>query len=288
MICTRTLKPGDEGTVASFLAGHADSSMFLRANLRAGGLVDRGETFQATWAGAFAEGALVGVAAHAWNGNLLVQAPRALTEVVRAAAAASPRPVAGLLGERAQVIAARDALGLSRRPASFDSHDDLFALDLGRLVVPEPLAAGRVCCMRATSAEREVLVGWRCAYRIELLGDRPDDPGLRAASATEVDTWLADEGAFVLVEDGAPVACAAFNARLPDCVQIGGVFTVPGRRGRGHGRAAVAGALLRARDLGVWRTILFTGRDNEPARRAYRALGYEVVGDFGIVFFVRP
>ncbi len=76
-----------------------------------------------------------------------------------------------------------------------------------------------------------------------------------------------------------------FNARLPDCVQIGGVYTPPARRGHGYARAAVAGALLEARDAGATRSILFTGEHNAAARAAYLALGYRVIGDFGLVLF---
>jgi len=44
----RTLQPGDEAALDAFLARHAESSMFLRSNARAAGLVDRGEPLQAT------------------------------------------------------------------------------------------------------------------------------------------------------------------------------------------------------------------------------------------------
>jgi predicted GNAT family acetyltransferase len=79
-----------------------------------------------------------------------------------------------------------------------------------------------------------------------------------------------------------------FNGRLPDAVQIGGVFTPPALRARGFARAVVAGALLAARADGVTRSILFTGRDNAFARSAYLSLGYGIVGDYGIVFLADP
>jgi predicted GNAT family acetyltransferase len=88
---------------------------------------------------------------------------------------------------------------------------------------------------------------------------------------------------WLLEQDGWPVASTGFNARLPDVVQIGGVYTPPALRGRGYARAAVAGSLLAVRETGVRRAVLFTGTDNEPARRTYLALGFRVVGDFGFV-----
>jgi predicted GNAT family acetyltransferase len=285
VIRVRTLRPGDEAAVEAFLLGHADSSMFLRSNLRAGGLEDRGEVFQATWAGAFDGGTLIGVAAHAWNANLLLQAPRALPDVVRHAVGASGRPVAGLLGAWSQVAAARAVLGRESDAARFVSHDDLFVLDLAALAVPAALARGEIRLRLARDEDLGHIARWRSAYRIELLGHPADDPDVDARSAAELEPMLRQDGCFLLERDGVPLAFSAFNARLPDCVQIGGVFTPPALRGRGYARAVVAGSLLQAREHGATRSILFTGKDNQFARRAYTALGYRVVGDFGIVLY---
>jgi uncharacterized protein len=75
-----------------------------------------------------------------------------------------------------------------------------------------------------------------------------------------------------------------FNARLPDVVQVGGVYTPPEHRRRGAARAVVAGMLRGARDEeGVGRAILFTGDDNVAAQTAYRAIGFTAVGEYGLV-----
>ena len=76
---------------------------------------------------------------------------------------------------------------------------------------------------------------------------------------------------------------ATHNARIPDMVQIGGVWTMPALRGQGLARAVVAGALLAARQDGVQSAVLFTGKQNEPARRAYRSLGFRIVTEYAIV-----
>ena len=86
---------------------------------------------------------------------------------------------------------------------------------------------------------------------------------------------------------GIPVSCCSFNARLPDMVQIGGVFTPSQHRQRGYARAVVAGALLEARRQGVAAAILFTGSGNEAAQRAYLGIGFEAVGDYAITLFAR-
>ena len=47
----RLLVPGDEPPIEVFLEHHAASSMFLRSNLRAAGIVDHGQRFQGSWFG---------------------------------------------------------------------------------------------------------------------------------------------------------------------------------------------------------------------------------------------
>ncbi|HKX19078.1 MAG TPA: GNAT family N-acetyltransferase, partial [bacterium] len=71
----RVLHPGDEAALDAFLATHAETSMFLRANARSAGLTDRGKPMQATYVAALDAGRITGVAAHCWNGMVLVQAP---------------------------------------------------------------------------------------------------------------------------------------------------------------------------------------------------------------------
>src|SRR2546427_598035 len=138
----RLLRPGDEGALETFLARHADSSMFLRSNARAAGLVDRGAPGQATYVAALERGEIVGVAAHCWNGMVLLQSPAHVAVLAREAGRRSGRAVAGFSGPWDQVVAARQALGLEDRGARRDSREDLYTLDLRQLVVPPALAAG--------------------------------------------------------------------------------------------------------------------------------------------------
>lgn len=282
MIETRILSPGDEPAVEGFLARHTDSSMILRSNLRSHGVRYRGQPFEAVWAAALDGGRIAGIAAHAWNDNLLVQAPCGLSEVVRAATRASGRPLRGFLGPWSQATAARAALGLLDAPASVAEREILYALDLDRLSVPEPLLQGRVACARASAEERDLLIDWRVAYHVDQLGRVASD-AVRAHATEEIDMLAGIGALYVLHADGKPVGCTGFNALLPDCVQVGGVWTPPELRARGYARAAVAGSLLERRAAGVGRSVLFTGPENRSARRAYEALGYLAVGEYGMI-----
>jgi GNAT superfamily N-acetyltransferase len=278
-----TLGPGDEPALEAFLVRHAHSSMFLRSNLAAGGIVDRGQPHQSTYVAAREGGAITGVAAHSWHGMLQLQAPaHVVGELAAAAIERSGRAVTGLVGPWAQVVAARATLGYDDTRVRLCSHEDLFALDLIDLVVPAALADGRVRCRRAETDEWPLLVDWRVAYDVEI-SNATDTPALRASTATDLARLHAREATWVLADGDAVVAYSAFNAQLADVVQVGGVYTPPALRGRGYARAVVAGSLRAARARGVTGAILFTGKDNHFAQRAYRALGFRVVGDYGVV-----
>ena len=283
----RALVPGDEKAVGALLEAHPDSSMFLRRNLTVNGLVDRGEVYHGAWAAAFEEGRLVAVAQHSRFGSVLLQAPVHLAAVARAAVRASARPVRGFVGPLAQTLAARTALGLDAVPMRVESREGLYALPLGALVVPAPLTSGAWHCRRPRQEDMERLVEWRVAYNVES-NNQTDGPALRAASREEIERGVGEGASWVLEVSGAPVAYQQFNAMLPDVVQVGGVWTPPALRGRGYARAVVAGSLLAARGDDVRRAVLFTGDENVPARRAYAALGFERVGDWGLLFLETP
>jgi ribosomal protein S18 acetylase RimI-like enzyme len=280
----RRLVEGEEAALDPFLATHTVSSMFMRSNLRRVGLVDRGEPYQATYVAAFDRGEVVGVVGHCWNGMLLVQAPAAVELLAPEAVAASGREVLGVSGPGEQVTRARRALGLESAETTEDSIDDLFSLELGAMKVPAALTEGRVTVRHPDAGELGLMADWSASFHREALGFA-DGPELRRNCSDQV-RRLQEEGAqFVLDLAGAPVAYAAFNATLPDTVQLGGVWTPAAFRGRGYGRSVVAGALLAARAAGVTRAVLFTGPNNRAAQAAYHSLGFERVGDYGLVIF---
>ena len=46
-----------------------------------------------------------------------------------------------------------------------------------------------------------------------------------------------------------------------------------------------AGSLVAAKAAGVGRSVLFTPKDNASAQAAYRAIGFRIVGEYGLVAF---
>jgi RimJ/RimL family protein N-acetyltransferase len=279
----RTLHTADLPMIEAFLMRHADSSMNLRGNLRRDGL-EHGSVH----AGAFDErGELRAVVAH-YNatGNVALQADdlRALEVALEHAVHSSAMPVRGFFGRRDLVEHARSALRMRDVPTRYDSDEGLYALDLDALRLP-PLASDPDITLRPLDpAHVEVFVRWRIAYEIESVGANADEALERVARA-KAQQAIAHGEPVLLTHRGEPVAMTEFNARLPDTCQVGGVFTPVELRSRGYARAAVGLSLAHARSRGVRRAILFTGEHDVPAIKAYRALGFERIGDFKIVLF---
>jgi predicted GNAT family acetyltransferase len=136
----------------------------------------------------------------------------------------------------------------------------------------------------ATSKDRDELTAWRHDYLCETLGATPGEP-TRKRAGEEIARAVEEGRAFVLAMADNILAYAGFNATLPDMVQVGGVYSPPAERGLGYARAATHGALLAARARGVKRAILFTAEENIPAKRCYEGLGFQRVGDYGIVIY---
>jgi RimJ/RimL family protein N-acetyltransferase len=283
MVSFRVLQPGDEAALEAFLLPRIETSAFLLGNLREAGLEDHGQRFQGTYAAAFQNQQITGVVSLFWNGTLLLQTPqRWLGDLIHTAWQAAPRPPKNLLGPGDQVAAALQLLGISPEDRQFDESEVLYELSLHELVVPDALLSGQVLGRCARPDDLDLLTAWRVGYSIDAF-DAADSPALWEDSRASMQRQLQQQRTWILETGGQPVAMSSFNAVLPELVQVGGVYTPPPLRRRGYGRAAVATSLLDARRGGVERSVLFTGEDNWPARRAYLSLGYRPIGDYRIV-----
>jgi predicted GNAT family acetyltransferase len=192
------------------------------------------------------------------------------------------RKVKGLLGPWVEAEAALDALDLRTQLRAPLSPEDLFSLSLGELKVPHELARGRLTTRRAALDDFDTLAAWRVTYENEILSAAPGAE-TEARARADIQSWIAEGRVWLALENGAPVSMSGFNARLPDTVQVGGVFTPREFRGRGFARAAVAGSLLDARMEGARDAVLFTEVVNHRAKRVYAALGFQRVGDYGMI-----
>lgn len=280
----RRLGPPDDATLRAFLGARLQSSFILLANFVADGFTYEGKPYQGVYAGAFENDELIGVAAHYWNDNLIFQAPTLAVEIGAAALRHSGRAAQGLVGPWEQVAAARDGLGLGNLPTRYASKEILYALELARLQIPQALASGAVRCRRAQVADVPCLVDYAIAEAAETFGD-PDMRERREKLDESLRQHIGEGMIFVLEAGSEIVAKSEFHGIANGAAQIGAVFTPPAYRGRGYARSVVAGSLDMVRRTGEKNAFLFTGEENVAAQRAYTALGFAPVGNYGIILF---
>ena len=279
----RILATGDEAALSAFLAKTPETAMFLRSNLAAAGLADNNQPYAATYVGAFDADTLVGVAAFCWNGNVMLQcATDRAADLAAAALAARPaRSCQGVLGPPHAVAEVLRLPAFAARHLRVAARQVLLACDLADL--PPPSAhSDRV--RPANLKDREALALWRHAYLCETLGAAAS-PALLAQAQDEIDRAIDAGRLYLLCMGDNALATAAFNATLPEIVQVGGLYCPPEERGLGYGRIALHGALLAAREKGVARAVLFAAEANMGALRSSQALGFKPVADYALAFY---
>jgi len=284
----RILQPGDEALLEAFLQPRIESSMFLLGNMRTAGLVDNGRSYQGTYAALFEDDYIVGVAALYWNGSLILQSPVAYVEVLsETAVAAANRPIQRLIGPVQQVQTILDKQNIPQTAMQQDEPEFLYKLNLADLQIPPKVASGEWRGRRIEDRDIELMTRWRVGYALELMGET-ESPELWQQTRSGVEKYLRLGQAWILEDEGQPVATTAFNTTTDALVQVGGVWTPPELRSRGYGRSAVAASLLAVREEGVHTAILFTGEENIPAQKAYEALGFYKIGDYRITLLKEP
>lgn len=265
--------------VIAFLRAHLTTSMFLVSNLNAAGFAYAGERFQGVWCGAWRGQELVGVASHAWNGNIIIQCPETdPAALIHATLASSKRALGGLIGPWNQLELVMNTFEIDPSSCGYSNREPLFTLALDELELPAQLSAPNISYRCATADDLDAALAWRIDYDTELFGSA--DP---ERSGAAIESLIQKQELWLLTYRDAPVSMTGLNASAFDTVQIGGVWTPVAHRRRGYARAAVAAQLLDCKARGFRRAILFTGEDNIAAQRAYEALGFERSGSYGLV-----
>lgn len=279
VVSWRLAQEADVARIDRFLMQRIQTSMFPLANLRDHGL--RGSDPRAVNIWMLGD-PLRAVFAITNEGMVLPQCPDCTDDELAAAIdLIRGRPLFGLAAEATQARRIMQLAGWEGRPATLNSDEPGFSLNLSQLVMPDTTGAELV---PLGDLGREVTEGWRAEYLIEAMDFDADRACIQAGK--DWVTYTARDSHRVLLVDGTPVAMTGFNARLPEAVQIGGVYTPPNLRGRGYARLAVALHLQEARNAGATRAGLFSASDS--ASRAYIAIGFQPAGQFSLILFKTP
>lgn len=276
----REAGPGDRAALEAVLTARLDQAMFPVANLRTHGLSAGGFPGDHPHASRFWFVDDRGVVALT-RGGMILSLLEPGSDVSRLPTALAGQPLQGAAGPAASIRPVLSALGLADAPARLDEDEPGFALDLAQLRIPPAADASLI---PAGKVSRDLLIMWRAAATVETQGMPSDLAPDRAAQ--DVEGWLANDSHRILLHKGQPVALTGFNARLPEIVQVGGVYTPPELRNRGFARNAVALHLVEAQAAGATRAVLFAA--TPAAARAYRAIGFQPAADFTLVLFRDP
>jgi len=272
--------PRDAEAMEAFLARYAATSMFLRNNLAAHGTGEQthphGTTFYLRTEGA----GIAGIFGITNGGFLMAQAPDAPPEAWTAfAEEIKGRRVVGMTGRPVQVAACLSATRLTLGPWALFADEPLYHLTLADMVnMPGHVRA-------PVEKDRDLLEAWFTTYALDT-GQAERGDGRSDWAKARAETAIGSEDVMILEEDGTPLAMAGINARLPDMVQVGGVFTPDGMRGNGYAQRATAGLLRRCAAQGVTQSVLFA--NNAVAARAYEALGFQHVGEYRVALLSTP
>lgn len=278
----RKAREQDAPALEAFLARHAETSMFLRSNLRQFGLSGSDDPRATSYWIEEDQSGIRAVFGLSRGQMAMCQAPGLKPEDFAAfAREISGQQLRGFTCAGEQAGPMRDALGLANADWALWDPEPLYRLALADLAT-SALSEGTL--RPVTPADRALLEDWFFAYETELHMSPEDERAEIARNRAE--GAIAGDTVRILEVDGVPVAMTATNARLPELAQVGGVFTPPELRGHGYARTAVARHMEELRAEGVITAILFAS--GPAASRAYEAIGFERIGSYTLALLKAP
>ena len=274
----RFLTNNDYMAVEDFLQPQF-TSMFMRSNARRVGLDYKDNLpYHARYVGLLLDNKLKGILALNWNGTIFSEVPESheLLALLHYAVQQWPEfMIKGILAppDQAQIIS--DFIKPTFENIARSAAEDVYKLTLKDIVTSRNILANECQCRLACEDDINTLVSWRLAYEKEALNLMHNVNSSKVIRQNLL-TQIYEQTLFVLTNQNELVSMAAFNATMPDTVQIGGVWTPEQHRRRHYARAVVAGALTTAAQRNISYTLLFT--NNPYAARCYQALGFQKIG----------
>jgi RimJ/RimL family protein N-acetyltransferase len=262
----------DRAGIEAFLAPIAEYAMFPLANLRQHGMAGGHPNAVSFWICRNA-GQISDVLCQTDRGMVMPVLPS--QDYAAAARALNGRPAIGFVGPRTWVRGLQAASGQAQATSTLDHDEPHFLLEMADLDIPD--SASQIVPL--SKAPVEVIKNWMLDYQLRTLNTPPGEAATRVSDS--YGQYTAENSHVVLMQGDTPLAMTGFNARLPDIVQIGGVYTPPDLRGKGHARRALALHLAQAKAAGVRRATLFSA--SVSATAAYRAIGFRPIGDWTLL-----
>ena len=264
----------DRAEIAACLAPLSEYAMFPLSNLAHHGMQGGHPHAVAFWIARKA-GQITDILTQTDAGMLIPVLPS--QDYAAAALALQGRTTVGIVGRADWARGLEATCHLTAAPSTLNRDEPHYLLDLSDLRTPQ----GAGTLVPLSQIPTPIIKTWMVDYEVEALNTPAGQAPARVDQSYA--RLIAAASHMVLVVSDTPLAMTGCNARLPDIVQVGGVYTPAELRGQGHARRAVALHLAQARAAGVTRATLFSA--NPMASRAYRAIGFRPIGDWTLILY---
>jgi predicted GNAT family acetyltransferase len=273
----RLLEEKDRDEALRCLDRDHELNLVMIYNITHFGLEDHGVPFQGSYFGTFREGELGGIAALFNLGSLFVYAPHEemafeLADHM-AALQRKPRFVIGRSDWVLPLLERLSSIGL--QPQGWEEQEYMVLVPGSFRPRFKPEAR------YAEPRDLEHLLELNRAFQLEYFGslDEAEEELGRMAGVR-----MQDSGIAVAVVGEEIVSKAETMVRTSQAALVGGVYTVPGYRGMGFSFACMS-LLCEAILENAGKACLNVAKENLPAQRIYRGIGFEKVCDYRMAHF---
>jgi predicted GNAT family acetyltransferase len=275
----RLLQEEDRERALRFLDHDHECNLIMIYDIDHFGLENQGHPFQGDYYGVFSGAGLSGIAALFNFGSLFIYTPDAgsAPELVEYMVALERKP-SYVIGRTEWAGPVIDGLGEQGLQPTGAEEQEYMVLSRGSFR-PRSGPGTRFAELR----DLQRLIELNRAFQLEYFG------GLTEAEeelGRMAEVRMERAGIAVAETDGQIVSKAESMVRTSCAALIGGVFTVPEYRGRGFSFACMS--LLCEEILSsIGRACLNVAKENTPAQRVYRGLGFERFCDYRMAHFAR-
>ena len=190
------------------------------------------------------------------------------------------RRCSSIVGNREEVLDLWSQLEASWGPARDTRyHQPVMAIDAAPVVAPD------LQVRRVRDDELDILLPAAISMFTEEVGVSPVSGGTASAYRARVAETIRAGRAFARIENGSVLFKAEICAATRAVCQVQGVWVAPELRGTGLAEPGMAAVVATARRDIAPVVSLYVNDFNEPARRAYRRVGFREVGEFSTIFF---
>jgi predicted GNAT family acetyltransferase len=274
----RLLGEKDREQALDFLDRDHEFNLIMIYDIDHFGIEDQGHPFQGEYYGAFRGGEMGGIAALFNFGSLFLYTPDLdlAPELVDHMASLERKPTY-VIGHAEWAGPFMDRLMEQGVKPAGEEAQDYMALS-GERFRPRFDPAARF----AVTADFERLMELHRAFQLEYFGSLDEAEEELGRMAVE---RMQDNGIAVAIVDGEIVSKAEIMVRTSRAALIGGVYTVPAYRGKGLSFACMS-LLCKGILENIGKACLNVSKENAPAQRIYRSIGFEKLSDYRMAHFI--